>query len=665
MTKERTKILFIDNLFYNVSKRQNVVQIVPHLGLLSLSAVLENAGYIAEIFDPKIYFAKGRWSLPEYSFYKSCTEHVLSKKPDIIGFTTLGRSFPFVIKVSQLIRSKSSSIPIILGGPHATILGEVILRQFNCFDVVVCHEGELVILSLVKRLLDNSDLRTIPSLMFRRGKSIVKTPTNNILPEMDDLPLPALHLYPIQKLKLSELPIEAGRGCPFSCNYCSTTAFFKRKYRLKSNRRLIIEMKKLREKFGINTFTLNHDLFTFRRDKVLEFCKNIISLGFHWKCSTRPDYVDPEILIAMQNAGCIFIYFGIETGSSRLQSSIGKRLDLNLTKNTIQNVTKLGISCMLSFITGFPDETETDQDDTLDLMGSILTVNPKRVQIQFHLLSPEPGSILMSSHKDQIVFDGIGPDIEEILDKTLICSNPELFSVFYHFKSITPRWRSLFVVSFMTHIALMLGIPLLTHICINVSEGKLSSLFHHVLPKVLPSGLAAGGIQNLLLARFRRFLFTLPQKYEYLKDLVNFVNCIQRTYSIKSAEYLETISLDNIAACKMQLVDGAVLKCFHYDVFKLLMKIHENPMYKPSNLSLKLLESWYIIFMTSSGLPSFFSFDLVVGRTLQTMLSKPQRSLNNISFSIKDFSHSGNKRFEDIQNVLYQLSKNGLLKHTY
>ena len=50
------------------------------------------------------------------------------------------------------------------------------------------------------------------------------------------------HFHGLDKLELTELSIEAGRGCPFQCTFCSTANFFQRKYRLKSNARLIAEM---------------------------------------------------------------------------------------------------------------------------------------------------------------------------------------------------------------------------------------------------------------------------------------------------------------------------------------------------------------------------------------------------------------------------------------
>jgi radical SAM superfamily enzyme YgiQ (UPF0313 family) len=89
-------------------------------------------------------------------------------------------------------------------------------------------------------------------------------------------------------------------------------------------------MSELRNACGIEWFDLIHDMFTVDRKKVVAFCDAILESGerFYWNCCARTDCIDDELIHLMAKAGCENIFFGIETGSSRIQEVINKNLDL-------------------------------------------------------------------------------------------------------------------------------------------------------------------------------------------------------------------------------------------------------------------------------------------------------------------------------------------------
>ena len=137
-----------------------------------------------------------------------------------------------------------------------------------------------------------------------------------------------------------------------------------------------------------------HDLFTVSRKKVLEFCDAVAGSGYTWKCSARMDCVDDALLEAMYQSGCREIYYGIEAGTERMQVISQKKLDLALFNPTLDVTQRLGMPATVSFITGFPQEEQEDQDGTLDLMGSCFYRNSTPLNVQLHLLMPEPGTQL-------------------------------------------------------------------------------------------------------------------------------------------------------------------------------------------------------------------------------------------------------------------------------
>ena len=126
--------------------------------------------------------------------------------------------------------------------------------------------------------------------------------------------------------ELDQIDIEGGRGCPFSCVFCSTKTFWKSNFRLKENMILIREIGELKNKYDIRRFNIVHDLFTANKSKIIEFCDLVIEnqLDIVWGCSARIDTIDEDIAMRLKWSGCDQIYFGIETGSMRMQKLINK-----------------------------------------------------------------------------------------------------------------------------------------------------------------------------------------------------------------------------------------------------------------------------------------------------------------------------------------------------
>lgn len=477
-----SKIVFVDNFYYVRVHNRVTVEISPHLGLMTLATILREAAHVVEIFDPKILFDDQGWRLPNDAFLDAWAAHLLDAEADVIGFTALGRTMPYVVRVAQRIKRSRPGQTIVLGGPHATIVGEPLLREFDCFDVVVRYEAEPNIVNLIHRLHEGDALDDIPNLVIRKGGGVESTLRVSQLPQMDSLPRPALDLYPDQRVRAGDMALEAGRGCPFACTFCSTANFFERRYRLKSNDRLIEEMEDARRRYGVNVFNLNHDLFGLNKKSLRDFCTRVTGRSFEWKCSMRPDTLEVEMLHDLAAAGCVDIYFGVETGSKRMQAIVKKKLDLEPTRATVAKVAAAGLTCTTSFITGFPEELPDDQDATMDMVGDMLAIHPHRVRVQLHILSPEPGSE-MAARPQTILFDGIGPELDDLVDRALLQASPAVFSVFYHFRTKLPRWRVVMASAFVTYLVPELGTSLVVHLRDTVFGGSLARMFHAVVPE--------------------------------------------------------------------------------------------------------------------------------------------------------------------------------------
>lgn len=408
------------------------------LNLLCLGATLRQQGHEVTIVDQTLSLIQGK-ATDGPQFHQQIAELILSGEPDLIGFTTMCNSYPQTLTLARHCRQQNPAPRIVLGGPQATAVDEATLRHFPWIDAIVRGEADHTFPALVSRWAAAEALdETLAGITYRNKQGeIIVNPSPPLLQDMDALPYPAYDLYPMDMLDVSLIPIEAGRGCPFECTFCSTNLFFSRRYRIKSPERLVAEMQYLHDAYGYSKFDLVHDMITVDERWVHKFSRTLIDGGysFKWGCSARVDCVDEELLQEMAKAGCIGIFFGIETGSQRLQPIVKKKLHVSKVIPTMLACIENKMGPTASFITGFPDETVDDALDSLHMALDVMHL-AKETRGQMHLLAPLVGSPLYAKHKDELVFDGHSSDISLFLltdeETQVVQDHPDVFPNFYY-----------------------------------------------------------------------------------------------------------------------------------------------------------------------------------------------------------------------------------------
>src|SRR5438045_6804954 len=179
------------------------------------------------------------------------------------------------------------------------------------------------------------------------------------------------------------------------------------------------------------------------------------------------DCVDEELLERMAAAGCRSIYYGVETGSTRMQKIAEKNLDLQLFEPILRKTVTLDVAATASFITGYPQEEVTDQQATLDLIGSCFLHFPEKVTVQLHLLTPEPGTKLMTDYGGALAYDGHisdfnFPTLQED-DGDIIAANRQVFMIHHFFPTVIPR-REHVILTALHPLLYKLGFAVLNHI---------------------------------------------------------------------------------------------------------------------------------------------------------------------------------------------------------
>lgn len=408
------------------------------LNLLILGACLRNNGHEVGILDQTLALLQGKTNDDDPESYRRVVELIHAAQPDVVGLTTMCNSYPQTLSLARHYREIDPQAKIILGGPQATVTDLQTLKYFPWIDAVVRGEAENSLPELIN-CWENDDVPGRVAGITWRGDDgrVYRNEDAPLLQDIDSLPFPAYDLYPLDQIDVRLIPIEGGRGCPYGCTFCSTSRFFKRRYRIKSVQRLIAEMKFFYENYGFNEFELVHDNLTVSRRWVEEFCQALLEgdYPFKWGSGARIDSVDADMLAEMARAGCIGIYYGVETGSQRLQPIIKKKLKLENALPIVRASVENKIRSTSSFIIGFPDETVSDMLDSFNMALDVIALAPDTLA-QMHLLAPLLGSPLYEKHKGELQFDGHSSDFSLFLlsdaEVEVVRRYPEIFANFYY-----------------------------------------------------------------------------------------------------------------------------------------------------------------------------------------------------------------------------------------
>ncbi len=363
-------------------------EVHPPLGLCVLASHLRRAGHDPSLLDLDLE-EKSRPGEYVQTFRAAVREH----NPRVIGFTSMFNNSLHAERLIQAAKGVDDGIITVAGGSHFGALPRECLRRIPQLDFAIRGEGEASLTALLFSLESSTPTQGIPSLCYRLPGGIQENHAASLL-DLDGVEPTWSGLETILDLKRyaatvpSDSPrkaiyIEAGRGCPFACSFCATAPFWERRYRVKSIGCIVDEMRYLCEEYGYDTFMLVHDLLTADRDFVSDFCDAVFDarLPVEWTANHRADISLGALAAKMRSAGCLSVFMGIESASSRIQKEMHKGLTHGQIMSTVHSLRDVAISSTCSFIIGFPSETAVDVSDTLHLAGRLKMAGAEPVQV--------------------------------------------------------------------------------------------------------------------------------------------------------------------------------------------------------------------------------------------------------------------------------------------
>lgn len=351
-------------------------------------AVLEEAGFEVGFLDGVLE----EMSIAQFA------EAVARESTDLVVMECSTPSIEYDLETAKAVKEKDRDAFVTLVGSHATFFHQEILEANPRVDAICRGEFELTVKDLAQALAQDGDLSKVLGLSYRQDGGVKVNPERPLLEDLDSLPFPAWHIVRCEGYHSAvysghrTMTMVSSRGCPAHCTYCLwPETLYGHRFRARSAANVVEEMGRLVGNYGVDEIYFDDDCLTLGKERVLEICRLIQEreIEVNWIAQSRVDTVDEEMLTAMKEAGCHYIYFGVESGSPKMLKLMRKGISLERAKETFAICRRLGIRTQAFFLFGIPGEDQETIRQTIEFAKEL---SPDSVQ--FAVAIPHPGTQL-------------------------------------------------------------------------------------------------------------------------------------------------------------------------------------------------------------------------------------------------------------------------------
>ncbi len=368
--------------------------LIPPISLGYVAAILEQIGCTVRLIDVSaLGLAK-----------EDVIADLKSFNPDFLGFTMSTFQFQHTLSWIRYIKS-ALNISVIVGGIHLSVYPRETLTHPE-IDYGVVGEAEDTLPELLYSVINKHNLNEVAGICFRdQDGKVALTSLREYRSNLDKSPFPSRHLLPNDKYyslisqRKNFTAMITSRGCPFRCIFCDNQTI---PYRCRSAKNIVDEMQECHKEYNINEIDIFDGVFSVSQKRAIEICTQIRRrrLKIAWSIRMRVDLVNEEMLDSLVDAGCMRIYYGIESGSPEILKTINKMVNLEHIERIVRLTKKKGINTFGYFMIGNPGETEDTIKQTIRLM--------KRLPLDYVQIAPvfpPPNTRLYDMVKSEIKQD--------------------------------------------------------------------------------------------------------------------------------------------------------------------------------------------------------------------------------------------------------------------
>jgi anaerobic magnesium-protoporphyrin IX monomethyl ester cyclase len=338
-------------------------------------------------------------------------EHIDKLAPDVVGVSTMTRDWP---GASALLTRLHGDPYIVVGGYHASLAPRDV-ATCAAVDAICIGEGDRPMAALLTALAagsrSNRSLPSLPGLWVKQPDGWVDPiPNADPVPDIASLPWWDYDVFG-EVAQIIEagintfgphadgyLPVRAGRGCPFTCAYCSAPRWGKLQGfadRDKRNTRpvahLCDELASLRDRHAPEGFEFWDEHFpldlVWLRELASEYPRRV---GLPFKVEMHPSAASRERLELLREAGCVLFHCGIEAGDESFRREVlNRRTPDARLQQVFDDCRELGLETSASLMTMLPGETRRNTSSTTALLHRL-----RPDSFMWSTYHPLPGTVL-------------------------------------------------------------------------------------------------------------------------------------------------------------------------------------------------------------------------------------------------------------------------------
>jgi anaerobic magnesium-protoporphyrin IX monomethyl ester cyclase len=412
-------------------KRRKVVMYLPHRGdphkgelisadllpleLIQVAGVALQRGWEVQIIDAVIE------ERPLERVLEACADADVFCSSCILGYQVFDG-----VEVSNAVREKFSQIAIWWGGWFPSAVPELFLQGASA-DAVCLGQGEITFGEMLDAHEAGEPLDGITGLALLREDHIVSTGYRPVVgfDQFPKAPFEVIDLgryYAEQQRQCAiesspngrgirhRFPDPPGRsaypaisyhssfGCPEPCTFCNSPALTNRSYKMEPALAVLDNIQEIMEKNPFVGLRFQDANFGVSEKRTKLFAQGLLDRGLDvvWHATIEIKQVNQysaSTLDLMAESGLYVAPTGAETASWEQQEAIGKRIKEGETLKAISQLDKRGIIAGVSYIIGFPDESEESMRATLAEARNV-KMNFQHASVDVFPYRPIPGAAL-------------------------------------------------------------------------------------------------------------------------------------------------------------------------------------------------------------------------------------------------------------------------------
>ena len=315
---------------------------------------------------------------PEDVYVQICSETVqdvpYDEHWDMVGITGMGSGIVRGWQIADRFRERGAKV--IFGGIAASLAKPEWTLEHA--DTLVCGEAE----DVFPRVIEDFKQGQLKEVYHMQSR-----------PDINTLPLPRYDLFDRKKLGVWR-PVQATRGCPFPCSFCSIQSYFKRTYRKRPVDQVIRDVRAAKAS-GSRFIAFIDDNIGVDWKYCAELWEALIPEKIIWMSQCSIHIADrPEMLKLAAASGCRLLSFGIESVNPRSLSSIEKEFNHpEEYRSALDRIRSYGIDVSTEMIIGMDGDDHHVFQDTFDF------IMDNRISVpRVHILTPVPGTPLFEEY---------------------------------------------------------------------------------------------------------------------------------------------------------------------------------------------------------------------------------------------------------------------------